>query len=48
MDPQPIIEPTMMFTSVGDLFIFLGLLVSIGCVGVIAIYKLIREIFYGD
>ncbi len=48
MNPQPIVEPIMVFTSVGDLFIFIGLLVSIGAVGVIAIYKLIKEFYYDN
>ena len=34
------------FTSVGDLFIFIGLLVCIGAVGVFAVYSLIRDLFY--
>ena len=47
MNPQPAIEAkTFMFTTVGDLFMFIGLLVSIGSVGVYAVYRLIREFFY--
>ncbi len=45
MDPQPIIEPIMAFTSVGDLFIFIGLLVSIGALGVIAAYRIWKDFF---
>jgi hypothetical protein len=37
-----------MFTSVGDLFTFVGLLVCIGAIGVYAIYRLIREFYYND
>ncbi len=46
MDPQPMIEKTLVFTSTGDLFIFLGVLVCIGAIGVIAVYKLIKDFFY--
>jgi len=34
------------FTSVGDLLIFIGLLVCIGAVGIFAVYSLIRDLFY--
>jgi len=41
-------ESTGMFQSVGDMFMFIGLLVCIGAVGVYAIYRLIREFYYND
>lgn len=50
MNPQPLIEvpqQTFMFTTVGDLFIFIGLLVSIGSVGVYAVYRIWMD-FFGD
>ena len=48
MNPDPLIIPTGMFRSIGDFLTFIGLIVSIGAIGVYAIYKLIKEIFYGD
>ena len=48
MNPQLIIERTLTFTSVGDLFMFIGVLVCIGAVGVFAIYKIIKEFWYDD
>ena len=41
-------KSTGMFTSVGDLFTFIGLLVAIGAVGAYAIYRLIRMFYYND
>ena len=38
----------MIFHSIGDFFTFIGLIVSIGAIGVYAIYKLIKECIYGD
>ncbi len=47
MVPDPeVVQRTLMFTSVGDLFIFIGVLVSIGTIGAIAVYKLIKDFFY--
>ena len=47
MNPQPFIGAnTLVFTTVGDLFMFIGLLVSIGSIGVYAVYRLIKEFFY--
>jgi len=46
MDPSTI--PTSMFRNIGDFFTFIGLIVSIGVIGVYAIYRLIKECFYGD
>ncbi len=47
MVPDPdMVQRTLVFTSVGDLFIFIGVLVSIGTIGVIAVYKLIKDFFY--
>lgn len=46
--PHGIKPHSLPFTTVGDLFIFIGLIVCIGSIGVYAIYRLIRECFYGD
>jgi hypothetical protein len=46
MNPEPFINKSLVFTSVGDLFMFIGVLVSIGSIGVYAVYRLIKEFFY--
>ena len=48
MVPKLIVEKTLTFTSVGDLFMFIGILVCIGTIGVFAIYRLIKDFFYND
>jgi NADH:ubiquinone oxidoreductase subunit 5 (subunit L)/multisubunit Na+/H+ antiporter MnhA subunit len=48
MNPQPFINKSLTFTSVGDLFMFIGVLVCIGAVGAFAIYKIIKEFWYDD
>lgn len=44
-DPETV-QGTLVFTSTGDLFMFIGVLVCIGAIGAIAVYKLIRDFFY--
>ena len=39
---------TVPFRGVGDLFIFIGLLVCIGSIGVYALYRIWKEFVRGD
>ena len=40
-----VIEKTLTFTSVGDLFMFIGLLVCIGALGIYAMYRMWKDFF---
>ena len=42
MTPQGI--PTTMFRNIGDFFTFIGLIVSIGAIGVYAIYRIVKDL----
>lgn len=51
--PPVFVEPaqqvsSLPFTSVGDLFTFIGLLVAIGSIGVYALYRIWKEFVCGD
>lgn len=41
---DPIIQPNPMFHSIGELFTFIGIIVSIGVIGVLAMWQLWKDI----